>query len=85
MFLEGLVPVTESLAVAAVAGPAGNSVAAENENEIVASAELETKTGHETELKTKTKRPTGPKTRTNKGNTFFLSHLNFQALSLFFL
>lgn len=72
MFFEGLVPVTESLAVAAVAGPAGNVVAAENENEIVASAELETKTGHETELKTKR-----PKTRTNKGKTFFLSHLNF--------
>lgn len=73
VFFEGLVPVTESLAVAAVAGPAGNVVAAENE--IMASAELETKTGHETELKTK--RPTEPKTRTNKGNTFFLCHLNF--------
>lgn len=75
MFLEGLVPVTEGLAVAAVVGPAGNVVAAENE--IVASAELETKTGHETELKTKTKRRRKSKTRKNKGNTFFLCHLNF--------
>lgn len=73
VFLEGLVPVTEGLAVAAVLGPAGNVVAAENE--IVASAELETKTGHETELKTKRRRKS--KTRKNKGNTFFLCHLNF--------